>query len=84
MSALGNLVYRFRGPDERPLSGLAKPVSQTPKAFDTLVLLVQGAGHGGWPAEAMQPTPTAHSHPRWFDSALATIQIMCWSRMTRT
>ena len=42
-------VYRFRDfqlePDERRLSGAGKPIALTPKVFDTLVLLVDRAGH---------------------------------------
>lgn len=42
-------VYRFRDfqlePDERRLSEAGKPISLTPKVFDTLVLLVARAGH---------------------------------------
>jgi len=42
-------VYRFRDfelePDERRLSEAGKPVALTPKVFDTLVLLVERAGH---------------------------------------
>jgi eukaryotic-like serine/threonine-protein kinase len=42
-------IYRFRGfelePDERRLSGAGKPIALTPKVFDTLVLLVERAGH---------------------------------------
>jgi DNA-binding winged helix-turn-helix (wHTH) protein/tetratricopeptide (TPR) repeat protein len=49
MSALGNPVYRFGGfelePAERRLSEGGKSVSLTPKVFDTLVLLVERAGH---------------------------------------
>jgi DNA-binding winged helix-turn-helix (wHTH) protein/tetratricopeptide (TPR) repeat protein len=49
MSALGNPVYRFGGfelePAERRLSEGGKAVSLTPKVFDTLVLLVERAGH---------------------------------------
>jgi DNA-binding winged helix-turn-helix (wHTH) protein/tetratricopeptide (TPR) repeat protein len=49
MSALGNPVYRFGGfelePTERRLSEAGKAVSLTPKVFDTLVLLVERAGH---------------------------------------
>ncbi len=49
MSALGNPVYRFGSfelePAERRLSERGKAVSLTPKVFDTLVLLVERAGH---------------------------------------
>lgn len=49
MSALGNPVYRFAGftlePAERRLSEAGKPIALTPKVFDTLVLLVERAGH---------------------------------------
>ena len=49
MSALENPVYRFRGfelePAERRLSEAGKSIALTPKVFDTLVLLVQRAGH---------------------------------------
>lgn len=49
MSALGNPVYRFGGfelePAERRLSQAGESVSLTPKVFDTLVLLVERAGH---------------------------------------
>jgi eukaryotic-like serine/threonine-protein kinase len=49
MSALENRVYRFRGfelePAERRLSEAGTPVALTPKVFDTLVLLVEHAGH---------------------------------------
>ncbi|MGA7823656.1 MAG: transcriptional regulator, partial [Steroidobacteraceae bacterium] len=49
MSALENPVYRFAGftlePAERRLSEAGKPIALTPKVFDTLVLLVQRAGH---------------------------------------
>ena len=42
-------VYRFRDfqlePDERRLSEAGKPIALTPKVFDTLVLLVDRAGH---------------------------------------
>jgi DNA-binding winged helix-turn-helix (wHTH) protein/tetratricopeptide (TPR) repeat protein len=42
-------IYRFRDfelePDERRLSGAGKPIALTPKVFDTLVLLVERAGH---------------------------------------
>jgi DNA-binding winged helix-turn-helix (wHTH) protein/TolB-like protein/Tfp pilus assembly protein PilF len=42
-------VYRFKDfelePDERRLSGAGKPIALTPKVFDTLVLLVERAGH---------------------------------------
>lgn len=41
--------YRFAGfelvPDERLLAAKGKPVSLTPKVFDTLVMLVERAGH---------------------------------------
>jgi DNA-binding winged helix-turn-helix (wHTH) protein/TolB-like protein/Tfp pilus assembly protein PilF len=49
MSALGNPVYRFGSfelePAERRLSEAGRAVSLTPKVFDTLVLLVERAGH---------------------------------------
>ena len=49
MSALGKPVYRFAGftlePAERRLSAAGKPIALTPKVFDTLVLLVEHAGH---------------------------------------
>ena len=49
MSALENPVYRFGGfelePAERRLSEAGKPIALTPKVFDTLVLLVERAGH---------------------------------------
>jgi DNA-binding winged helix-turn-helix (wHTH) protein/tetratricopeptide (TPR) repeat protein len=49
MSSLENPVYRFGGfelePAERRLTEAGKPVSLTPKVFDTLVLLVERAGH---------------------------------------
>ena len=49
MSALGNPVYRFKGfelePAERRLSEAGRAIALTPKVFDTLVLLVQRAGH---------------------------------------
>ena len=49
MSALENPVYRFAGftlePAERRLSEAGRPVALTPKVFDTLVLLVERAGH---------------------------------------
>ncbi|HLJ39400.1 MAG TPA: winged helix-turn-helix domain-containing protein [Steroidobacteraceae bacterium] len=49
MSALENRVYRFAGftlePAERRLSESGNPVALTPKVFDTLVLLVERAGH---------------------------------------
>jgi len=49
MPALENPVYRFAGftlePAERRLSEAGKPISLTPKVFDTLVLLVERAGH---------------------------------------
>jgi len=49
MSALENPVYRFAGftlePAERRLSEAGKPIALTPKVFDTLVLLVERAGH---------------------------------------
>src|SRR5580704_115160 len=48
MSALEKLVYRFQGfelePSERRLSEGGRPISLTPKVFDTLVLLVERAG----------------------------------------
>ncbi|MBS0378526.1 MAG: winged helix-turn-helix domain-containing protein [Proteobacteria bacterium] len=49
MSELENPVYRFKGfelePAERRLSQAGKSVALTPKVFDTLVLLVERAGH---------------------------------------
>jgi len=49
LSALENLVYRFGDceldPQERRLLVHAEPVTLTPKVFDTLVLLVERAGH---------------------------------------
>lgn len=49
MSALESPVYRFAGftlePAERRLSQADKPIALTPKVFDTLVLLVERAGH---------------------------------------
>ena len=49
MSALENPVYRFRGfelePAERRLSEAGRSIALTPKVFDTLVLLVERAGH---------------------------------------
>ncbi len=49
MSALETPVYRFAGftlePAERRLSEGGKPIALTPKVFDTLVLLVERAGH---------------------------------------
>ena len=49
MSALSKPVYRFAGftlePTERRLSAAGKPIALTPKVFDTLVLLVERAGH---------------------------------------
>lgn len=49
MSTLGNPVYRFAGftlePAERRLSAAGKAIALTPKVFDTLVLLVERAGH---------------------------------------
>jgi DNA-binding winged helix-turn-helix (wHTH) protein/tetratricopeptide (TPR) repeat protein/TolB-like protein len=49
MSVLEKPVYRFRDfelePDERRLSAAGKSVPLTPKVFDTLVLLVERAGH---------------------------------------
>jgi len=48
MPALEKLVYRFQGfelePSERRLSEGGRPISLTPKVFDTLVLLVERAG----------------------------------------
>ena len=42
-------IYRFRDfelePEERRLLGAGKPIALTPKVFDTLVLLVERAGH---------------------------------------
>ncbi|MGB8379164.1 MAG: winged helix-turn-helix domain-containing protein, partial [Rhodanobacteraceae bacterium] len=49
MSAMENPVYRFGefelDPDERRLLQHGEPVTLTPKVFDTLVLLVERAGH---------------------------------------
>src|SRR5579871_2318247 len=49
MSALEKPVYRFAGftlePAERRLSAAGKVIALTPKVFDTLVLLVERAGH---------------------------------------
>jgi len=49
MSVLEKPVYRFRDfelePDERRLSAAGKSIALTPKVFDTLVLLVERAGH---------------------------------------
>ena len=49
MSARENPVYRFAGftlePAERRLSGAGGAIALTPKVFDTLVLLVEHAGH---------------------------------------
>ncbi|HEV2701744.1 MAG TPA: transcriptional regulator [Steroidobacteraceae bacterium] len=49
MSALETPIYRFAGfelePAERRLSAAGQSISLTPKVFDTLVLLVQRAGH---------------------------------------
>jgi DNA-binding winged helix-turn-helix (wHTH) protein/TolB-like protein/Tfp pilus assembly protein PilF len=49
MSTLEKPVYRFSDfelePAERRLSEAGKPVALTPKVFDTLVLLVERAGH---------------------------------------
>src|SRR5580765_5216942 len=49
MTALENRVYQFKGieldPAEHRLLSEGKPVALTPKVFDTLVLLVQRAGH---------------------------------------
>lgn len=49
MRELTNRLYQFDGfqldPDERRLLRDGEPVSLTPKAFDTLVLLVERAGH---------------------------------------
>jgi hypothetical protein len=49
MSALEKPVYRFAAfelePAERRLSEAGKPIALTPKVFDTLVLLVERAGH---------------------------------------
>jgi DNA-binding winged helix-turn-helix (wHTH) protein/tetratricopeptide (TPR) repeat protein len=49
MSSLSKPVYRFAGftlePAERRLSAAGKPIALTPKVFDTLVLLVERAGH---------------------------------------
>lgn len=50
MSSRENKVYRFASceldPHERRLVAHGQPVSLTPKVFDTLVLLVERAGHG--------------------------------------
>jgi DNA-binding winged helix-turn-helix (wHTH) protein/tetratricopeptide (TPR) repeat protein len=58
MSALENPVYRFRGfelqPSERRLLGEGQPIALTPKVFDTLVLLVERAGHVVSKDELMQ------------------------------
>lgn len=49
MSALSNPRYQFAEfelePAERRLLGNGKPIALTPKVFDTLVLLVENAGH---------------------------------------
>jgi DNA-binding winged helix-turn-helix (wHTH) protein/tetratricopeptide (TPR) repeat protein len=49
MSSLENLVYRFGEfelePRERRLVGSGGAITLTPKVFDTLVLLVESAGH---------------------------------------
>lgn len=49
MSALENPVYQFKGfeldPAEHRLLGDGKPIALTPKVFETLVILVQRAGH---------------------------------------
>jgi DNA-binding response OmpR family regulator len=49
LSALEKPVYRFGGceldPQERRLLAHGQPVTLTPKVFDTLVLLVERAGH---------------------------------------
>ena len=49
MSALENPVYRFAGftlePAERRLSAAGKAIALSPEVFDTLVLLVERAGH---------------------------------------
>lgn len=49
MSAMEKPVYRFGefelDPDERRLLAHGEPVALTPKVFDTLVLLVERAGH---------------------------------------
>ncbi len=49
MSSLENLTYRFGEfelePRERRLLGKGEPIALTPKVFDTLVLLVESAGH---------------------------------------
>jgi DNA-binding winged helix-turn-helix (wHTH) protein/tetratricopeptide (TPR) repeat protein len=49
MSATQGSVYRFGEfelePRERRLSGGGKPIALTPKVFDTLVILVEHAGH---------------------------------------
>ncbi len=50
MAELENPVYRFKGfelePAERRLSQAGRSIALTPKVFDTLVLLVERAGHG--------------------------------------
>ncbi len=49
MAELENLVYRFKGfelePAEQRLSQAGRSIALTPKVFDTLVLLVERAGH---------------------------------------
>jgi DNA-binding winged helix-turn-helix (wHTH) protein/tetratricopeptide (TPR) repeat protein len=49
MSAIGKPIYRFGDfeldPDERRLLANGAPITLTPKVFDTLVLLVERAGH---------------------------------------
>ena len=46
---MAGLIYQFQDfeldPAERRLTGSGRPVALTPKVFDTLVLLVQRAGH---------------------------------------
>lgn len=58
MPALENPTYRFCGfelePAERRLSQAGRLISLTPKVFDTLVLLVQRAGHVVSKDELMQ------------------------------
>src|SRR5947209_4392886 len=58
MSALEKPVYHFRDfalePAERRLSQAGRPIALTPKVFDTLVLLVERAGHVVSKDELMQ------------------------------
>jgi DNA-binding winged helix-turn-helix (wHTH) protein/tetratricopeptide (TPR) repeat protein len=58
MAELNNLVYRFGefeiDPAERRLTSAGTPVALTPKVFDTLVLLVERAGHLASKAELMR------------------------------